>query len=284
MPIQTEFQRFGDEKQFTTCFLVPLLRRLGYSTVTLYHGAREFGKDLVFAEIDRFGQVTFHGLQAKYVPSIGLADSNELVADCKQAFNNPFTHPTTGSLERICVFVVANAGSISDSSRTNFFNAVSTPHGGHVRLIDGTTLLELDRWASVARAEAVGELLSGLRIELNINQQLLAVFQDLLPRHLADRKTARRPLQRLRIAAISHYLQSPLLTTDVDTNTVVDYWFAADAVNRLLDSLGGLLTEDARRSNVEIVIERLAVMESLTRQLEASLTAATDALGPLAGM
>ena len=51
MSIEAEFKAFANEAEFTSRFLVPLLRRLGYSVVDEYHGQREFGKDLVFGEI-----------------------------------------------------------------------------------------------------------------------------------------------------------------------------------------------------------------------------------------
>ncbi|MDP2754082.1 MAG: hypothetical protein Q8P40_06790 [Nitrospirota bacterium] len=69
MAIPPEFN-FANEDEFTQEFLIPLLQRLGFSLVVNYHGSSEFGKDLIFAELDRFGHVRYHGLQAKYEPSI----------------------------------------------------------------------------------------------------------------------------------------------------------------------------------------------------------------------
>ena len=45
MPIEKSLD-FQNGADFTSRFLVPLLRRLGYSVVAEYHGQREFGKDL----------------------------------------------------------------------------------------------------------------------------------------------------------------------------------------------------------------------------------------------
>ncbi len=56
MPLEPALN-FQNEADFTSRFLVPLLRRLGYSIMAEYHGTREFGKDLIFGEIDRFGEV-----------------------------------------------------------------------------------------------------------------------------------------------------------------------------------------------------------------------------------
>ncbi|MEZ6091455.1 MAG: hypothetical protein R3C05_26250 [Pirellulaceae bacterium] len=36
---------------------------------------------MIFGEIDRLGHVVYHGRQAKYVPSISLSSSDELIED-----------------------------------------------------------------------------------------------------------------------------------------------------------------------------------------------------------
>ena len=90
MPIVNSFT-YADEAEFLDQLILPTLERLGFSLIARYHGTREFGKDVVFAELDRFGHVRYHALQAKYLPSIGLSEARGLIDDCKQAFENPFT-------------------------------------------------------------------------------------------------------------------------------------------------------------------------------------------------
>ena len=94
MAIPAEFEQFREprksEANFASRFLLPLLERLGYYEVRNYHGGRELGKDLVFAEVDRAGQIVFHGLQAKFEASLSLNDMEGLITDCKQAFLPPF--------------------------------------------------------------------------------------------------------------------------------------------------------------------------------------------------
>jgi hypothetical protein len=69
MAIPKEFV-FANENDFVQRFLIPLLHRLGFSVVANYHRTHgELGKDLVFAEIDRFGHIRYCGLQAKYEES-----------------------------------------------------------------------------------------------------------------------------------------------------------------------------------------------------------------------
>lgn len=111
MAIPAELQ-YRDEADLTDNFLVPLLQRLGFSLVVNYHGSAEYGKDLVFADIDRFGHVAYHAMQAKYKPAIGNNDVQGLVNDCLQAFANPFSHPQTGASQSISKFYAVNAGSL----------------------------------------------------------------------------------------------------------------------------------------------------------------------------
>src|SRR4051794_33046964 len=110
MAIPSSFT-YANEAEFLDQLILPTLERLGFALIARYHGNREFGKDVVFAELDRFGHVRYHALQAKYVQTVGLAEARGLIEDCKQAFETPFTHPTTGQTERISCFYVANGGS-----------------------------------------------------------------------------------------------------------------------------------------------------------------------------
>ena len=219
MPIEPEFRAYQNEANFTSRFLVPLLRRLGYSIVAEYHGQREFGKDLVFGEIDRFGEVVYHGLQAKFQDSIGQADSEGLIDDCKQAFRHPFRHPTTGGEHRIASFVVANAGSIGDNARANFFTAATyMEHGGAVKMLDGKALLALDRWATVKRVEQVGEVLTGLLLELRFDHTVLNAIENCVRNKIKTSSTpmlVERTAHRLHIAlsygsSYASYCQSRL--------------------------------------------------------------------------
>ena len=184
--------------------MVPLLQRLGFISVYDNCGPNEFGKDIIFGEIDRFGSIIYHGMQVKYQDSIGLKDSHDLIKSAEAAFSNPFRHKTRGTDERIVSFFVANAGNVSNQAEANFFNAINrTPYAAHVRLLNGKTLLDLDRWATMKRVEQVGEVLSGLLLELgNNNNVLVFVCRNL--HALLEEPIDTVPPQRLRTTAFSH--------------------------------------------------------------------------------
>jgi len=284
MPMEKHFQ-YGSEAEFTSHFLVPLLRRLGYSVVVDYHGPHEFGKDLVFGEIDRFGQVAYHGLQAKYVDSISQSDSHDLVKDCREAFDNPFRHPTSGAEERISTFTVANGGSITPGARTNFFNALAVPHGGHIRMLDGKQLVDLDRWASVRQVESVGEQLSGLRLELRYNAMFMPLIKDIVVNYRADEKSP-LPLERLRVVATAGYLARPVLATHIDTQTVQSYWHAvSNLVNPGLDVMAtGLHSRENRLHVAELVLTHIDTALRLGTGIEEAVNIVLTQLGPIAAI
>ena len=249
MPIVSSFN-YADEAEFLDQLILPTLERLGFSLIARYHGAREFGKDVVFAELDRFGHVRYHALQAKYIPSIGLSDARRLIDDCKQAFENPFTHPATGQVERISCFYAANGGSISDQARETFFNAINLPFGGSVGLLDGNAILALDRWAVFNRQELIGERLTAILIELRYNRRLLKVIEERFTRYIEDNEKTFPAGFRLRINACSSYLQVPFLQSSEFDEAVEAYWHNATVVNNALMSIGMGVHLDQRRKDL----------------------------------
>ncbi len=196
MAFPAEFS-YANEDDFIQRFLIPLLNRLGFITVVNYHGVQEYGRDLIFAEIDRFGHLRYHGLQAKYQSSIGKSGSHGLVQDCLESFANPFKHPQTGASERISTFYAVNGGDISEPASTHFFNSL-TQFGGNVRLVDGKSLVALDRQLAFARYESVRELLTGLLLEIRFNRQCIEPVLKTLKSHL-DATARPVPLYRFRV-------------------------------------------------------------------------------------
>lgn len=235
MTIPSEFS-YANEDEFTEKFIVPLLHWLGYGLVANYHGTTQNGKDLVFADRDRFGDTVFYGLQVKYVSSIGQKDAEDLIADCRQAFRNPFRHPRTGADESIAFFVAVNGGAISDQARQNFFNdAAQEGRRPHVRLLDGKQLLALRNFVATNNLSTVRGQLRGLLREVETNRHLRSVGAlSSLPQDPGKPM----PLERLRNNAVAAYLASPTLPeTDIPLWGADKYWQATQAFNRLLDTM-----------------------------------------------
>ena len=281
MAIPAEFN-YRNEDDFVQRFLIPLLHRLGFSVVVNYHGTQEFGKDLIFAEIDRFGQIRYHGLQAKYATSIGLKDSSGLIDDCDQALANPFRHPHTGATERISTFYAINGGDISEQGGTNFFNRL-TRYGGNVRLLDGKALLALDRWAALNRTEAIGETLSGLIIEVKLNKNIIFNSLQAIEDYKLDGNNP-LPLERLRGIGVSGYLARPIAPNSINVQTVLKYAVYVDRYRDIIDfCIMSLASFENKKDVLSKIVDDSTNFYLWGNEIEQQATAVLAALGPFSG-
>jgi len=234
---------------------MPLLLRLGFGIVMNYHGQREFGRDVVFGDVDRFGHVVYYGMQLKYESSLSLSDSHSLIQDAEQATNNPFRHPQTGREEFISCFYVANAGNISDSGRENFFNTLSRKGIRDARLLDGNALLLLDKAATLNRNAILQERLTGLLQEVRVNRNLVQNFVSDLQAFVEDPAAKPFPFLRFRNTASSNYLNAPFPIPELSIDVIDQYWQIIRMLNDLANSVDGPLSvDDFRKRRVEGVV------------------------------
>lgn len=239
MPIAKELMGFADEDDFVKRFLIPLFRRMGFEIVANYHGKREFGKDLLIGEIDRFSHVRYHGVQAKFEPSIGKDAMHTLIHQCDEAFVKPFTHPQTGQIQKISSFYAVTAGSVSDEARELFFDSLQSKHSDNVRILEGKDLLALDRFVVLSRNENVRDLLDGLLQECRFGLRVLEhIVPELNKIAQGDGNGVRYPRPRLRLNAIAAFLVRPVLFEDIPLNVAESFWSRGTAFNKILDQAG----------------------------------------------
>lgn len=108
-----------NEEQYTTNVVIPLLRQLGYSEVTYNHGIAEFGKDVVFADYDRFGNKVYHAAQVKVGDLSGNNSSqlSDIIAHAEHAFDVAFDDLITKAAVRISHFFIIIAGRFTGNAR-----------------------------------------------------------------------------------------------------------------------------------------------------------------------
>jgi hypothetical protein len=239
MPIAKELADFADEDDFVKRFLVPLFRRMGFEIVANYHGKREFGKDLLIGEVDRFSHVRYHGVQAKFESSIGKEAMHSLIQQCDEAFVKPFTHPQTGQIQKISSFYAVTAGSVSDEARELFFDSLQPKHADNVRILEGKDLLALDRFVVISRSENVRDLLDGLLHECRFGLRVLEhVVPELERIAHGNGNGVKYPLPRLRVNAVSAFLIRPVLFEDIPLKVAEAFWSRGTAFNQTLDQAG----------------------------------------------
>ena len=273
MPIPSELT-FENEDDFNQRFLIPLLRRLGFSVVANYHGHAEFGKDLVFAEVDHFGHVRYHAVQSKNLPSISLNAIEELVLDCKQAYNNPFTHPQTGAVERISSFYAINAGSIGPEATQHYFQSLVGTYGGNVRLLQGKDLLVLNQWATAQQHDHVVERLTGVLLELTFNRRQIAAIAA---NYTASLQNAKAPLifTAIKTNAVEQYLAAPLPSTHVSPQAVEVYWQACSVLEAwlLVHKVQSIKPDDKPQESAAAFDQMILRIEKAAQIVEAQIQA-----------
>jgi hypothetical protein len=192
---------------------------------------------------------------------------------------NPFRHPQTGTDEHIGMFYAVNAGTFSDQARESFFNALIHPYGGNVRLLNGKALLSLDRWAVFNRVETIGECLTGL-LEIRYNRMLFSVINSRFNQYMQGGATFPAGF-RLRLGAISSYLQRPLLPMSIPTEHIENYWHDGTQVNTALSSLVNLQLREEISRRMTRILGWEQLIENNAAEIEAPILNALNNLGQL---
>jgi hypothetical protein len=290
MAIPAQFKSVN-ESDFTEKFVFPLLHRLGFSVVVNYHGAREFGKDIIFGYVDAFGHVRYDAIQVKFVPLIGLNEVQGVVDDCIQAFTNPFRHPQTGTEECISSFYALNGGSISDQARDHYFNSLRPRYGANARLVDGNALLRLDQSAGMTSIQNVLPRLNGLLLEIEHNRRVATHLSSTFQKYIASyglgtniTKPNPIPSNRFRLSAVELYLQQPFSTEVLSVNEVEAYWDRAHICNTLFGIANGLTTVNMVDGAIQFFLDHSSPMENSAAHLSGQIRGLLKSLAPLAGL
>jgi hypothetical protein len=108
-----------DESKFSLEVLLPLFRNMGFSDVKYNHGKREFGKDVTFSEIDRFGIRRNYGVQVKVGDLSGEAGAaiDKIIAQIEDAFPMSYVDTTSREKRYITDLIIAISGRFTDNAK-----------------------------------------------------------------------------------------------------------------------------------------------------------------------
>lgn len=249
------YEEFTDEESFRTNFVRPLLNKLGFFLVTDYHGQREFGKDFVFWERDRFEGIRHYGAQVKHEQTIRLGKAADvLLTQINQAFANPFTLPDSHREAYISAFYIFNSGKITVEAKDDLIQRIrQTNYGENVHFLDGERLDSLNKWATSQNDQYIRNRLLGLRNQLTIN---IIIWNSI--REGAEKEEFREARGAI-LAGIEGFLSSPIFPERISEDDVMQLWQHA----RIIDSIcfryltGVKVKEEVKKRDIENVI-RLA--------------------------
>ena len=107
------------EKDFIFKRIIPILKKLGFQNVRYVHGIDEYGRDIVFYDIDRFGIQKLYGAQAKLGDISGSACGmiDKIIAQIDDAFRMPYFDTFRGEEKFIAGFYLIISGRYKRNSK-----------------------------------------------------------------------------------------------------------------------------------------------------------------------
>ena len=116
-----------DEKRFSLEVLLPLFRSMLFSDVKYNHGKREFGKDVTFSEIDRFGVRRNYGVQVKVGDLSGEvgAEMDKIIGQIEDAFSMPYVNTTSREKRYISDLIIAISGRFTDNAKDKIIEKIN---------------------------------------------------------------------------------------------------------------------------------------------------------------
>lgn len=130
------------EIRFTIEVLLPLFRNMGFIDVKYNHGKREFGKDITFSEMDRFGVRRNYGVQVKAGNLSGEAGSeiDKIIAQIGDAFSIPYVNTTSRERRYISDLIIAISGRFTDNAKEKIIEKMNR---GNIYFFDIDKIQEL---------------------------------------------------------------------------------------------------------------------------------------------
>jgi hypothetical protein len=226
------YERFKDTKEagFREEFVRPLLIRLGFVGITNKHGSQEFGKDYVFSELDRFGQLRHMVVQAKHEEKIEQGTKVDgLVSQIRQAFNTPYTLPNAPSeVRHVAAVYVFNSGGITDNAEKQIRDALPQEQRANTHCFSGH---QLESWATAAAIRHDSDVrvrLMGLSVQLKVNCEIWEAIRAKSQAYESEEVgwDNREGL----LHAVEQWITYPMMLDRIPLNRILHLWQAAKII------------------------------------------------------
>jgi hypothetical protein len=154
--IANEFERFfnskiwnndylKDEPKFSKELILPLLRKMKFDNVQYNHGKKEYGKDFLFSEANRFGESVYYGMQVKAGNISGKVNGeiDMLIGQLKDAISMPFYLLGNKNPYYISTFIIVISGNFMENAKEKITHKIPPELLVNVFFWDKEKLLEL---------------------------------------------------------------------------------------------------------------------------------------------
>lgn len=136
-----EIKQFS-ERDLAIKIVIPLLKHMGFRSVTYTCDIDEFGKDIVGYYTNPFGDKKWVGVQVKTVDIHGTSSRSgniqEIISQIQESFDNPFYHPTYNEQIEISEMFLITSGRITPKAKIAIKNKFLRKA---IHFIDGQALV-----------------------------------------------------------------------------------------------------------------------------------------------
>lgn len=133
-----------DEKFFSINLLQQLFSFMKFEKVIYNHGSKEFGKDFILSEFNKFGIEDYFGVQVKAGNVSGKVNSqiDELITQCEDAFSVPWENIKKEKFY-INKFIIAISGRYSDNAKVKIQEKLPKSIRNHLIFLDKDLIISL---------------------------------------------------------------------------------------------------------------------------------------------
>lgn len=134
-----------DELVFCREILTPLFLRMGFLSVKFNHGTTEFGKDYLLAEMTKFNNIRYYGVQVKAGNIDGGVNSkiDEIISQIKDAFEMPFGITGINSQHYISALLIFISGKFTSNAKDKILYKIPKGFVGSVSFFDSEDIENL---------------------------------------------------------------------------------------------------------------------------------------------
>lgn len=141
----TEYET--DEARFTKEVVIPLLRKMGFNGVRYNHGISEFGRAVLFSDIDKFSRVRHYAAQVK-AGNINASNGtllNQLIVQIDDSLAIPVSGPGKTKQFHISEVFIICSGKISEGAVVRLNQKLDPRLAGSVHFLDIEDVLHLSQ-------------------------------------------------------------------------------------------------------------------------------------------
>lgn len=124
------------ETEWVTEHLAPAFRRLGFLRIDVTQGAHEYGRDLVIADIDRFGLLRHYGVQVKL--NLRTAEVSGVLDQIARGHDVGYVDPVVGHEVTVSGMYLVVRDTLAPTVRKELIDRIGrSAHGRTTHFLDG---------------------------------------------------------------------------------------------------------------------------------------------------